>query len=261
MSNPEEEKLWRASDAGLLSTVRSIMENHPSVDVNWKSASYEHTALHDACMNGHAHVVAYLLTHPAINVNATDIWGGTPLTIAVQFGKVGCVRLLLKDSRVTNINQAYFDGHTPLKYASANGHILAIKWLIASGLPLDTGKPGDDKSDAVQAAKNRRNSIITTLLEYFRENPEGATHDARVELGFHDEMASQVFASVIFVSDGLLHLKATDNRGARFFTIASRLPLELQMVLCFRVVGSAKEVILVKDSEVAFKDLARLFPK
>jgi len=35
------------------------------------------------------------------------------------------------------------------------------------------------------------------------------------------------------------------------------MPLELQMLLCFRQVGSAKEIILGKESEVAFKSLAK----
>ena len=68
-----------------------------------------------------------------------------------------------------------------------------------------------------------------------------------------------MFALVVFVSDGLLEIKDTTTRtpAARFFSIARRLPLELQMMLCHRVVGSAKEIIPGKDSEVAFKELAR----
>ena len=68
-----------------------------------------------------------------------------------------------------------------------------------------------------------------------------------------------MFALVVFVSDGLLEIKDTTTRtpAARFFSIARRLPLELQMMLCHRVVGSAKEIISGKDSEVAFKELAR----
>jgi len=46
-------------------------------------------------------------------------------------------------------------------------------------------------------------------------------------------------------------------KRTRFFNIARQLPLELQMVLCLRQVGSAKEIIQGKDSEVAFKELAR----
>jgi len=71
-----------------------------------------------------------------------------------------------------------------------------------------------------------------------------------------------MFALVVFVSDGLLEIKDTTTRtpAARFFSIARRLPLELQMMLCHRVVGSAKEIIPGKDSEVAFKELARRLP-
>ena len=80
----------------------------------------------------------------------------------------------------------------------------------------------------------------------------------RVELGFVDEMAAEMFALVVFVSDGLLQITdATPSPAARFFSIARRLPLELQMVLCYRQVGSCKEIIHGKDSEVAFKVLAR----
>jgi len=46
--------------------------------------------------------------------------------------------------------------------------------------------------------------------------------------------------------------------ATRFFAIAFRLPMELQMMLCHRAVGSMKQNILRKDSEVAFKALARI---
>jgi len=80
----------------------------------------------------------------------------------------------------------------------------------------------------------------------------------RVELGFVDELAAEMFALVVFFSDGLLQIRdTTPSPAARFFIIASQLPLELEMVLCFRQVGSDKEIISGKESEVAFKELAR----
>jgi len=65
----------------------------------------------------------------------------------------------------------------------------------------------------------------------------------RVELG--GELAAEMFAQVVFVSDGLLQVNdtTTPSPAARFFSIVKRLPLELQMLLCFRQVGSAKEII------------------
>jgi len=79
----------------------------------------------------------------------------------------------------------------------------------------------------------------------------------RVELCLLDELAAEMFALVVFVSDGLLKTKTSSaTTAARFFNIARLLPLELQMVLCFRQVGSDKEIISGKDSEAAFKFLA-----
>jgi len=83
-------------------------------------------------------------------------------------------------------------------------------------------------------------------------------HAVRVELGCCDELAAEMFALVVFVFDGLLKIKdTTPSPAARFFKIATQLPLELQMVLCFRRVGSGKEIIAGKESEVAFKEVAR----
>jgi len=80
-----------------------------------------------------------------------------------------------------------------------------------------------------------------------------------VELGWHDELAAKMFALEVFVSDGLLQIKdtTTTTPAARFFSIARRLPLEIQMVLCFRQVGSTKEIIPGRDSEAGFKSLAK----
>ena len=69
----------------------------------------------------------------------------------------------------------------------------------------------------------------------------------RVEVGWYDDLAAEMFALVVFVSDGLLQVtqgnQPTSTLAARFFTIATQLPLDLQMVLCHRVVGSGKEII------------------
>ena len=125
---------------------------------------------------------------------------------------------------------------------------------------MDLGKPGDvDSPDAIGEAKKRGKTEVVTLLERFKENPLETRHAMRVELGLADEMAAEIFALVVFVSDGLLQIKdtTTPSPAARFFSIASQLPLDLQMVLCRRLVESAKEIIPGKDSEVAFKSLAR----
>ena len=79
-----------------------------------------------------------------------------------------------------------------------------------------------------------------------------------------DEFAAELYAITVFLCDDLLYLKPAlpvtmiaSGAAIRFFTIAKRLPMELQMILCHCAVGSKKQNILHKDSEPAFKSLAR----
>jgi len=138
------------------------------------------------------------------------------------------------------------------------GYLDVIKGWIASGREMNLGKPGDVyTTDAIGVAKKKGRAEVVILLERFKENPVETRHAMRVELGFLDDMAAEMFALVVFVSDGLLQIKdTTPSPAARFFKIARSLPLELQMVLCFRQVGSDKEIIPGKESEVGFKELA-----
>jgi len=165
---------------------------------------------------------------------------------------------MLKDSRV-KVNEPKIDGTTPLWFAAARGHLDVIKWWIASGREMDLGEPGEvDKTDAIGGAMERGKTEAASLLERFKENPVKTRHAVRVELGWYDKLAAEMFALVVFVSDGLLQVNdTTPSPAARFFSIAAQLPLELQMVLCYRVMGSCKEILPGKESEVAFKELAR----
>ena len=92
-------------------------------------------------------------------------------------------------------------------------------------------------------------------------NPTQTRHELRVKLGVLDELAVEVFALIVFLCDDLLHLKPARDTATpssvKFFTIALKLPMELQMILCHRAVDSMKQNILHKDSEAAFKSLAR----
>jgi len=50
----------------------------------------------------------------------------------------------------------------------------------------------------------------------------------RLELGWYDEAAAEIFAIAVFVSDEMLQINdTTPTPAARFFTIARSLPLEL----------------------------------
>ena len=124
---------------------------------------------------------------------------------------------------------------------------------------------------------------MVTLLERFKRNPVRTRHEVRVELGFREKMAAEIYALVVFVSDGLLCVRGATTTtttiaatppvaagvahdtfttvstagAARFFKIAERLPLELQMMLCNIVLGFREDIISSNLTEVEFRDLAR----
>ena len=164
---------------------------------------------------------------------------------------------MLNDSRV-KVNEPANNGETPLRWAAWN-RLDVIQWWIASGREVDLGNPGEMRTDAIGVAKKWGNAEVVTLLERFKNDASQTRQQVRVEIGWHDNLAAEVFALVVFASDGLLEIKdtTTPTPAARYFSIARRLPLELQMVLCHFVVGSTKEIIPGKDSEVAFRELAK----
>jgi len=164
-------------------------------------------------------------------------------------------------------------GCTPLWKAACNGYWKVIELLIASGRDLGdinqmTGKePEGEERTALEIARERGQTEVIPLLERFMETPIQTRHELRVQLGFADALAAELYAVLVFLCDELLQFKPASLASAvtsfnpaavRFFAIAKRLPMELQMVLCHVAVGSAKDSILSKDSEAAFKSLARV---
>jgi len=249
--------LYFASEDDNVEEVKRILRKNPNLDVNWKNESRnDFTALIRACDEGHDSIVSIFLAHPAIDVNLKSVFGETPFAKACGEGHTSCVRLLLKDSRV-EVNEPGITGRTPLWDAAGNGHVDVMKWWIASGREIDLGTPGHVDTDVIGEAKYQGDTKVVAVLERFPGNPEETRHKVRLEIEWYNEAAAEMFALVVFVSDELLQIKDTiPTPAARFFNIARRLPLELQMVLCHRVVGSPKEIIRAQDREVAFKSLA-----
>ena len=81
---------------------------------------------------------------------------------------------------------------------------------------MDLGIPGDvDWTDAIGGAKSQGKTEVATLLERFMENPVETRHAVRLELGLLEGLAADIFALVVFVSDGLLKTKATSVKAGQ----------------------------------------------
>jgi len=250
-----ERKLNEAAENGRVAEVLSVLRDNPGLNVNWtNNDNIQWTALHHASISGHVEVVKVLLAHPGITVNCKDIVGQTPFSLGCEGGNVSVVCVLLKDPRV-DVTMADNMGCTPLWYASRDGHHEVVERLMASGRDLGDigntkGKYGGEEFTALEIARENENSEVVSLLENFMDNPTQTPHELRMKLGVLDELAAELFALTVFLCDDLLHLKIT-SLPARFFSIATRLPMELQMILCHRAVGSMKQNVLHKDSEAS----------
>ena len=113
---------------------------------------------------------------------------------------------------------------------------------------------------SLELAREQDFPEMISLLERFIANPVQTQYELRVVLGLPGSLASQVFALVVFLCDDLLKIKETQTQTAigRFFAMAIRLPMELQMILCHGVAWSTKQNILSRDSEFSFKQLAKV---
>jgi len=243
-----------AAEDGRVDILQRIFRELPDVDVNFVPP-YGSGALHLACQSGNPAVVSCLLAHPDIDVNVKNFQEQTPFFYACFRGEEACVQALLLDLRV-NTNEPDAQGYTPIREAAYWGHSEAIKWWIASGRELLLGEAGNEKTDPVGQAREANEGELAELLERFRGNPEETRYAVRLDIGWFDERAAEVFALSVFVSDGLLLVKETPNQATRFFRLIRQLPLELQMILCHVVVGSPRENIAGFYTEAAFKALA-----
>lgn len=76
-------------------------------------------------------------------------------------------------------------------------------------------------------------------------------------------MAGSLFALAVYLSDGYLRIpegfKPEKEKEVKFFVLISRLPLDLQMVLCNRVFDLGHSIIKRNHSEKGFIKFATKF--
>mmetsp|Transcript_34262 Transcript_34262/g.86620 ORF Transcript_34262/g.86620 Transcript_34262/m.86620 type:complete len:120 (+) Transcript_34262:22-381(+) len=98
------------------------------------------TPAHHAAENGHADSLRIVLHNGGGNLSAQDEAGCTPAHYASMNGHEGCLTVLLDfsaDVRVRNAN-----GHTPLRLALRNNHMVCATLLRAHMRKLDPPHQG-----------------------------------------------------------------------------------------------------------------------
>jgi len=232
-------------------------------DINHPFIRGDITLLTWACLVGHPRLVSVLLEHPEIDVNFACLLGfTTPLSAACDNENYVCIGLLLKDKRVNidknseytlalkNYNQELFE-----EFVLYRGNEIDIKLLNAS--------------DATSWKVSR-------LLDRFIKNPEMTRFSVMVERGWEDSHAALLFSNVVFLCDNYLvindkkkvHVRYdyTEKKNIlaspqRFYRIAMRLPMDIQMLLCNIVYKTGKDTISVKMTNLALKHVVKRISK
>ena len=266
-----ETELHLAVDKNQVARVRQLLQEHSEINVNGVNG-YGWAPLHSACSRGQHEIVQLLLAHPLIDVNLRKADSWTPLLVATLNARVETVRVLLEDPRV-DVNLNNLKGRTPLWICARYRKYDVLELLIAlRGHELNFPKEEADRLDVTPPLASHEPEKL--LLEKFLRDRERTIHEARLRLGEPDTLAAELFCVVVFLSDEYLRFRPAsvpEAAGAavvvrmnsetvrghrRFFRIALRLPMELQMVLCHRIYSLARSIVSVQQTEVTFRHLA-----
>ena len=122
-------EFFQAATFGNLARVRALLGDGANVTMRYNANGS--TALHRACSQGHADVVAALLDAPGINVNQTDKYGYTALIVASIQGNPAIVKMLLNAPGI-EVNVSDRSGMTALMKARYYGHAAVVAMLEAA---------------------------------------------------------------------------------------------------------------------------------
>jgi len=167
------------------------------------------------------------------------------------------------------VNVPYGEQASLIGQVVVKGDVKYLRLLIASRQGMDISFSAqetlayrqDDRGPftLLEIARLHERAEMVSLLERCSLDFPRTRHEVRAELGHPSNCSAELFALVIFLCEGLFCIRAPIlplSASARFLIVAGSLPMELQMLLCHRAVGSCAPHILTEDSEPAFRSLA-----
>ncbi|MBY0405691.1 MAG: ankyrin repeat domain-containing protein, partial [Cyanobacteria bacterium] len=151
-----------ASDKGHEKLLAKLLA-HPGIDINAMD-NYGYTALVLASDRGYQKIVSKLLAYPGIDINYRSQYGYTALGLSCINGRNNTVETLLADPRIEK-NGPSQKGSTPLILAAMYGHSKIVKQLVASpGVHINA--QNDYGYNALMAASEHGyRKCVETLLQ------------------------------------------------------------------------------------------------
>lgn len=255
----------------------AVLSANPEMDVNtWDPNDLNRMRpIHIAVSHGYLKLTRMLLARPDLDVNAHSMGGKTAMFYGNQC--LEALELLLADPRV-DLTVPDKSGLTPFMSAIVGRKDAAVlEAYVASGKPLGMlSRPSTAGSPEISVLAYAQRSVnewmetphtpaygkavaVLKVITELTERPDELRRRLRNQRAI--PKATALFATTVFLCDGLLNRRAEDeNSGTgRYFRITEALPMELQMVLAHRVYGSAKNFVSSSEAEAEFRRLARVY--
>lgn len=213
--------------------------SNPNYDVN------KHGYFAKFCKEERASwIIETFLAHPRIDVNMEH-----PFDAACFSGDLRIVEYLLADPRTVM--------RRPVWNPVRRGYLEILKRLLFSGVDVDFQEtPFADGLNLIETSEQGGGAAMVALLRSYQSDP------IRTKIRIGLEYTLKLFALVVLLSDGYLgetaHPKKIgqwEAKRRRFFRIALKLPMELQMLVCHRVSGSPQDSISSFGFEAGFRSL------
>ena len=233
------------------------------------------TPFHELCESGNLTLARLFLEQGLRGVNLRRTDGRTPLLSCCLHNRTEILKHLL-------LHCPDVDAVSPLdKEASIKAAGQPFWTHFLNGFAQDWITPRD-----IAIAKGH--TEIADILDFFVEDPARCRRVLGKQLGITGRLIADTFALVVFVCDDFYTLRgnrattsaattATSATSAttwpkildtaegssklegatRYLQIASQLHLDLQMVLCNRTWGLARDLIPCQEREAAFKKLSK----
>jgi len=279
-----------AAQEGHVAVVEELLRDGRSRGQVNETKEGSFTPLFIACYEGRAGVVEVLLREgEGVQVNLANEDGSSPFMAACERGHLEIVKMMLECPRVA-VDQVDLLGTSPFWIACQNGHVGVVREIIASGRvfdPLVRSVEGEEAwhglSPSEIASLNGYNELADLVAQYIH-HPLDVKLKIRLESGFAGifllsffylpavaclvpltsflclfssfSTLAEVFALIVLICDAYVSVVSNsenDSEAVRFFKIASKLPMELQMGLSYRIFKSSKDVLSVAETETALR--------
>ncbi|KFX88299.1 hypothetical protein V490_07728 [Pseudogymnoascus sp. VKM F-3557] len=150
-----------------LAEAGNLFSSRPMDDYHFHSYASLYWLQHIFCISEHEPVMYDLMCRlfkgNAININTTDKYGWTPLSLAARDGHEALLKSLL-DSDVVGVDAKNSEERTPLSLAAENGHEAVVRLLLDSFIVDTNSRDMEGRTPLSWAAENGHKAVVKLLL-------------------------------------------------------------------------------------------------